>query len=169
METTYEPGVRETLGHLIRRSPRYARLANRLLRDKRLTPRQKAPLIAAIGYGLSPIDLVPGIVPVLGQLDDLIVLLGALRLTLEQIPDSVANEHLLAVGLIKADVAADLADTIHAARRIVVVGARGAARVVQTGARASLKLARTGIRSLSQGQRGAPTPDPTRCGPDITS
>jgi uncharacterized membrane protein YkvA (DUF1232 family) len=150
METSYEPGVRETVGHLIRRSPHYARLSNRLLRDKRLTPKQKAPLVAAIGYGLSPIDLVPGIVPVLGQLDDLIVLLGALRLTLEQIPAGIANEHLLAVGLIKADVDADLAETIRASRRVVVSSARGAAKAVRTGTRMSIKLASAGIRSLRQ-------------------
>jgi len=150
METSYEPGLRETVGHLIRRAPHYARLSNRLLRDKRLTARQKAPLVGAIGYGLSPIDLVPGIVPVLGQLDDLIVLLGALRLTLEQIPGGIANEHLLAVGLIKADVDADLADTIRASRRVIVGGARGAARAVQAGTRMSIKLAGAGIRSLRQ-------------------
>ena len=150
METSYEPGLWETVGHLIRRSPHYARLSNRLLRDKRLTAKQKAPLVGAIGYGLSPIDLVPGIVPVLGQLDDLIVLLGALRLTLEQIPAGIANEHLLSVGLIKSDIDSDLADTIRASRRIVVTGARGAANAVKTGTRMSIKLASAGIRSLRQ-------------------
>ncbi|HEX3724528.1 MAG TPA: YkvA family protein [Nitrolancea sp.] len=148
MNTTSESTLGETLVRLLRRSPRYARLSRRLLMDSRLTAWQKAPLVAAIGYGLSSIDLVPGIVPVLGQLDDLIVLLGALRLTLDRIPDSVANEHLLAINLTKSDIDADVTDTVRAARRIVVGGVRGVTKVVRTGTRLSLKLASAGIRSL---------------------
>lgn len=143
-----DASIKETLGHLIRRSPRYGRLAYRLLRDDRVTARQKAPLVAAVGYGISPIDLVPGIVPLLGQLDDLIVLLGALRLTLEQVPPSIGNEHLLAVGLTKGDVDADLANSLRASRKIVVKGAKGAARAVDRGARLSFRLARAGLRNI---------------------
>lgn len=148
MNTTSESTLGETLIHLLRRSPRYARLSRLLLLDSRLTAWQKAPLVAAIGYALSPIDLVPGIVPVLGQLDDLIVLLGALRLTLDRIPDTIASEHLLAIDLSKSDIDADVADTIRAARRIGVSGVRGVSKVVRTGTRLSLKLANAGIRSL---------------------
>jgi uncharacterized membrane protein YkvA (DUF1232 family) len=154
---TDETSIKETLGHLIRRSPRYGRLAFRLLRDDRITARQKAPLVAAVGYGISPIDLVPGIVPLLGQLDDLIVLLGALRLTLEQVPATIGNEHLLAVGLTKGDIVADLADSLRASRKIVVSGARGAARAVDRGARFSLKLARAGFRNMRQRSGDLPT------------
>jgi uncharacterized membrane protein YkvA (DUF1232 family) len=154
---TDETSIKETLGHLIRRSPRYGRLAFRLLRDDRITARQKAPLVAAVGYGISPIDLVPGIVPLLGQLDDLIVLLGALRLTLEQVPATIGNEHLLAVGLTKGDIDADLADSLRASRKIVVSGARGAARAVDRGARFSLKLARAGFRNRRQRSGDLPT------------
>jgi uncharacterized membrane protein YkvA (DUF1232 family) len=152
-----EASVKEMLGHLIRRSPRYGRLAFRLLRDDRITARQKAPLVAAIGYGISPIDLVPGIVPLLGQLDDLIVLLGALRLTLEQVPASIGNEHLLAVGLTKGDVDADLADSLRASGKIVVKSAQGAARAVDRGARFSFRLARSGLRSIRQRSGDLPT------------
>jgi len=152
-----DASIKETLGHLIRRSPRYGRLALRLLRDRRITPRQKAPLVAAVGYGISPIDLVPGIVPLLGQLDDLIVLLGGLRLTLEQVPPSIGNEHLLAVGLTKGDIDADFAATLRASRKIVVKGAQGAARAVDRGARFSFKLARSGLRNVRQRSGDLPT------------
>jgi uncharacterized membrane protein YkvA (DUF1232 family) len=152
-----DASIKETLGHLIRRSPRYGRLALRLLRDDRIPARQKAPLVAAVGYGISPIDLVPGFVPLLGQLDDLIVILGALRLTLEQVEPSIGNEHLLAVGLIKGDVDADLADTLRVSRMIVVGGARSAARAVERGARFSFRLARSGLRTIRQSSGDLPT------------
>ncbi len=148
MSTSSEPGLRDMLGRLVRHSPRYVRLTRRLLADSRISARDKTPLVGAIGYGLSPIDLVPGIVPVVGQLDDMVVLLVALRLTLDRVLPEIGNEHLLAIGLIKADIDDDLVNCRRAAGRIVSTGARGATRVVRTGTRLSLRLAGAGLRSL---------------------
>ncbi len=146
MSTTSEPRLRDMLGTLLRHSPRYVRLTKHLLADERLSALDKAPLVGAIGYGISPIDLVPGIVPVLGQLDDMAVMLGAVRFTLDRIPSDIANEHLMAVGLIRADVDDDITNCRRAAKRILWTGARGAARVVRTGAVFSFRLAESGIR-----------------------
>lgn len=148
MSSIPPPRLWDMLGQLVRRSPRYAKLTRRLLADGRIAAMDKAPLVGAIGYGISPIDLVPGIVPVLGQLDDMVVLLGALRLTLDRIAPEVANEHLMGVGLMKADVEDDMVNCRRAATRIVTGGARGAVRVMRTGTRLSLKLADAGIRTL---------------------
>ncbi len=148
MDTDRELGVRDTLIRLVRRSPRYAKLTRRLIADSRLSAMEKAPLLGAIGYGLSPIDLVPGIVPVLGQLDDMLILLGALRLTLDRIPASIANEHLLALGLIKSDIDDDMTNCRRAATRIVSGGARGAMKVMRTGTHISTRLARAGLRAF---------------------
>lgn len=48
-------------------------LVGRLLRDDRVPRRRKLLLVALGAYLASPIDLVPDIVPVLGQLDDALV------------------------------------------------------------------------------------------------
>lgn len=50
-----------------------------------------AKLLAAltVGYALSPIDLVPDFIPVLGYLDDLLILPGLIALTLRLIPPEV--------------------------------------------------------------------------------
>lgn len=42
-----------------------------------------------IGYALSPIDLVPDFVPVLGYLDDIIILPAMAALTIKFIPDEI--------------------------------------------------------------------------------
>lgn len=39
----------------------------------------KATIVAALGYFISPLDLVPDVIPVVGYSDDLGVLLGALQ------------------------------------------------------------------------------------------
>ena len=57
---------------------------------KRETP-WTAKLLAAltIGYALSPIDLIPDFIPVLGYLDDLIILPAMVALTVRLVPAEV--------------------------------------------------------------------------------
>ena len=57
---------------------------------KRETP-WTAKLLAAltIGYALSPIDLIPDFIPVLGYLDDLIILPAMVALTVRLVPAKV--------------------------------------------------------------------------------
>ena len=53
--------------------PDCAVLFKRLLRDPRVPRRAKAALAFAVPYLASPIDLIPDFIPVLGQLDDAIL------------------------------------------------------------------------------------------------
>jgi len=57
------------------------------------TPRLSRWLLAAaIAYFLSPIDLIPDAIPILGQLDDLLIVPGLIYAALAFIPPSVKNE-----------------------------------------------------------------------------
>lgn len=58
--------------------PNLLKLAYRLLRDHRIPAIEKIIFILMIGYVLFPLDLVPDLVPLAGQVDD--VLLAALGL-----------------------------------------------------------------------------------------
>lgn len=57
------------------------------------TPRM-AKMLAALtaAYAISPIDLIPDFVPVLGYLDDLIILPALIALTVKRIPPDVLEE-----------------------------------------------------------------------------
>jgi uncharacterized membrane protein YkvA (DUF1232 family) len=59
--------------------PDVLRLLVAVARDPRVPRSAKAVAAAAVAYVASPIDLVPDVIPVLGQLDDLWVLRRALR------------------------------------------------------------------------------------------
>ncbi len=84
---------------VVRRLPKYAKLSWLLLRDPHLSAKHRAALIAALGYSISPIDAVPGIIPVIGQLDDLAVVLFAVLWILRTMPSGTAESYLKQSGL----------------------------------------------------------------------
>ena len=51
-----------------------------------------------VAYALSPVDLIPDFIPVLGYLDDLLLLPACLYLTLKMIPESALTEARRKVG-----------------------------------------------------------------------
>ncbi len=78
---------------------RQARLAWRLLWDRRVPLWTKLVPSAALAYVISPVDFIPAaVVPGLGQLDDVAVLLIGVKLFIELAPPDVVREHLLALG-----------------------------------------------------------------------
>jgi uncharacterized membrane protein YkvA (DUF1232 family) len=49
-------------------------------------------ITATIAYAVSPIDLIPDFIPVLGFLDDLVIVPAGIYLSLKMIPDEVMQE-----------------------------------------------------------------------------
>jgi uncharacterized membrane protein YkvA (DUF1232 family) len=73
-------------------------LATRLYMDPRVSLIMKALVpVMALGYFVLPIDFLPDLVPVLGQLDDVAVLLLLMRLFISLAPSSVVSEHRAAM------------------------------------------------------------------------
>jgi uncharacterized membrane protein YkvA (DUF1232 family) len=85
-------------------------------RDPRTPWYAKALALFVAGYALSPIDLIPDFVPVLGYLDDLILVPAGLWLVLQLIPREVLADHRAA-----AEAAADRPASRVAAISIVGV------------------------------------------------
>jgi uncharacterized membrane protein YkvA (DUF1232 family) len=124
------PGLWRTLNYLAflplaSRAPDYARLLASLVRDPRVPAARKAGLAAAAGYVLSPIDLVPEWLPVLGALDDVVVVVLALELFLAGLPDGLVDEKLHELGIDSAGFHQDRA----AVRRFIPPPLRHATRV----------------------------------------
>jgi uncharacterized membrane protein YkvA (DUF1232 family) len=61
-------------------------------KDKRVPWYAKAFVIVIVGYALSPIDLIPDFIPVLGFLDDLILVPAGIYIALKMIPHDVMYE-----------------------------------------------------------------------------
>ena len=70
------------------------RLALRLARDRRVPLRVRLIPPAVAVYVASPLDLIPDFIPVIGQLDDLLILGIGAGLMAKFTPDYVLSEHL---------------------------------------------------------------------------
>lgn len=117
----------------IKRLPRYARVAASLIADPDVPKRSKLMLGAGGLYLASPIDLVPGVIPVAGQLDDLYVLLRALRQALHSAPPEVASRHLHRVDLTMANIEADIRVIEETTVWLIRQGIRAGGRVATKG------------------------------------
>lgn len=62
-------------------------------RDPRVPWYAKALAVAVAGYALSPIDLIPDFIPVIGYLDELVILPLGIWLVVWLIPDEIMAEH----------------------------------------------------------------------------
>ncbi|HJT64656.1 MAG TPA: DUF1232 domain-containing protein [Candidatus Limnocylindria bacterium] len=89
--------------------PTYARLVWGLARDARTPVGLKLLLGAALTYVVTPVDLIPDVVPILGHADDLTVLLLVLDLFISNAPAAVREEHMARARTGEAQLDEDLA------------------------------------------------------------
>lgn len=68
-------------------------LVRRLLADERVPRRRKLLLAAMLAYLAMPFDLVPDVIPVAGQLDDLLIVVLVLRWLLRAGGPAMLREH----------------------------------------------------------------------------
>jgi uncharacterized membrane protein YkvA (DUF1232 family) len=91
------PGLRRMIAAaaflpIASRAPLYARLLASLLTDSRTPVGRKATLALALGYVVLGRDIIPDGVPILGQLDDLVVVALAIEIFLDGLDESILNE-----------------------------------------------------------------------------
>ncbi|CAM2775939.1 TPA: DUF1232 domain-containing protein [Legionella pneumophila] len=63
-----------------------------LKRDPRVNRKAKLVVLMTLAYALSPIDLIPDFIPILGLLDDLIIIPLGIYLAIKLIPQEVWND-----------------------------------------------------------------------------
>jgi uncharacterized membrane protein YkvA (DUF1232 family) len=87
-------------GAMIERTRQWARLVKRdvhaiylAARDPRVPWYAKALAFCVAGYALSPIDLIPDFVPVLGYMDDVIIVPLGILIVVKMIPPEIMAEH----------------------------------------------------------------------------
>jgi len=77
---------------VLRHLPNFARLYWRLFRDRRVSILPKALLVLTLVYVISPFDVIPDFIPVIGEMDDVAVVLSVLWLFIRLCPPEVVRE-----------------------------------------------------------------------------
>jgi uncharacterized membrane protein YkvA (DUF1232 family) len=91
------------------RVPDYARLVGSLILDDRVPRERKILLGAAAGYVVIGRDLVPDSAPIIGGLDDLVVVVLAVDLFLDGVPQDLLDEKLRELDIDRAAFDRDIA------------------------------------------------------------
>lgn len=71
----------------------YLSLYKSLLADNRTPKMSKLLLSAAIGYTLLPFDLIPDFIPIIGHIDDVIIIPSLIYFAVKMIPKELYEEH----------------------------------------------------------------------------
>jgi uncharacterized membrane protein YkvA (DUF1232 family) len=73
--------------------PNLVKLLGRLLLDPRVPRRAKISLGIAAAYVVSPVDLIPEVIPVIGWADDVLIVMFAIDSLIERAGPDIVDEH----------------------------------------------------------------------------
>ncbi|HEU4751544.1 MAG TPA: DUF1232 domain-containing protein [Armatimonadota bacterium] len=74
--------------------PNFVRLFLGLLGDRRVSGWAKLLFLGGIIYAVSPLDFIPDLMPLVGELDDLTVFILSCRMFVQACPIHVVDEHV---------------------------------------------------------------------------
>ena len=86
-------GAKRTLIGTITQIPSYLRLMGGLLTDPRVPALDKLLVGVAVAYVVMPIDLIPDFIPFIGQVDDVFILVLAVRRLITHAGMRVVRDH----------------------------------------------------------------------------
>ena len=123
--------IERDISSVIEKLPEYSRLLFKLYKSPDIRRRHKLLLSAGIAYSVSPIELIPGIIPVAGQLDNLIIMLRCLRKVLKASDESIREKYLQEAGMTLEGIDEDINISVDTLKAI----GRGTVKVVSNTAR----------------------------------
>src|SRR3954469_17308154 len=86
-------GTKRTVMSYIAELPRFLRLLGGLMTDPRVAMLDKVLVVGAFAYIVTPVDFIPDFIPFLGEVDDLFLLMMALRRLLQNAGRAVLLTH----------------------------------------------------------------------------
>jgi uncharacterized membrane protein YkvA (DUF1232 family) len=86
-------GAKQTIMEYAKQLPQFLKLLWGLIRDPRVAMMDKVLVAGAIAYIVTPMDFIPDFIPFLGEVDDVYLLVMALRRLLENAGRKVLLSH----------------------------------------------------------------------------
>ena len=147
------PDLKAQLLPIAKRFPAYLRCGWALIREPAIPLKHKTLLYSVVLYSVTPAHMVVGVIPVLGQVDSVLMFLLGLRQALAHCPPAVRRRHLERLGISPGQLDEDLATVMAIARRAI----RRGRREIRFAGRVAAGLGRrVAVRLLT------PKPRPTR-------
>ncbi|HEV2072302.1 MAG TPA: YkvA family protein [Thermomicrobiales bacterium] len=140
----------------VKRLPAYIKLVARIARDPDVPKQAKTVLAVGGGYAVSPIDLVPGVIPVAGQIDDMYVLLTAIQKSLQMMPTEIANRNLALAHVSREEIDADLQAVRDVVRMAVKKSIKVGGKALERVSRAAFGFAREQLKRRNAGRSEKP-------------
>ncbi|MFH1368857.1 MAG: DUF1232 domain-containing protein [Elusimicrobiota bacterium] len=84
--------MRKKFKIIIRDFKRELKVYRLVAKDQRTPLLSKVLLGVAVAYALSPIDIIPDFIPIIGQLDDLIIVPLLVMIALKMVPKEVIED-----------------------------------------------------------------------------
>ncbi len=128
------------------RLPRYGRVVYALYTHPQVSRWAKGKLTLGLAYSALPIDLIPGFIPVIGQLDDLLAVLMVVQSALLKLSEEERQRILEQNGIPAEELSRDLA-RLKAALRIAV---RQGGRLATKGLKLGIRMAGKAVQHLSR-------------------
>lgn len=92
-EATEPVTARERVRSMLRFMPNLVGLCGRLIADTRVSKTDKALFASAIIYALAPLDLMPDLLPFIGQVDDAYLIALTLLRMVDRADETIVREH----------------------------------------------------------------------------
>jgi uncharacterized membrane protein YkvA (DUF1232 family) len=85
--------IKVTFGRIKNHIKKYIALAKDLKKDKRVPRISKVLIVLAVAYFFMPFDLIPDFIPVIGYLDDAVIVPSLIFLAFKFVPKGVYSDH----------------------------------------------------------------------------
>ena len=104
-----EVDIKKLLWPILKRVPKYLRLGWALAREPAIPTRYKTILYGAVLYQITPFHYLLTPIPVVGQVDIVVLLILGIRQAYEHCPPDIANHHFAKLGLKRNQLDRDMA------------------------------------------------------------
>lgn len=147
-----EVDFKKILWPIFKRVPRYLRLALALAREPEIPARYKTILYGAVVYQVTPIHYLLTPIPVVGQIDTIVLLILGIRQAYDHCPPDIANHHFARLGLRRNQLDRDMAVVLGFGDYTVTTAASRVARDVRFASRLASGVGKRQISRLLAGK-----------------
>lgn len=154
-EPVHEPNVREAISDISGRLGNYGKLSASLVQEGWMGAPKRSPLTDVLGVG--GFYKVARWVPLLRQVNQVMITIGAIRFALNEMQPENANRHLHAAGLTREQVEADFHTISTITQRYTTDGAKVAGEMANQGIQSASRAAGRGFKAFNKWRKSLNT------------